>query len=126
MSNELQQWTCPKCKHVGADNKGIPAPLCDKCDFEVRMKRSHNGVIMAHVKVKVKINLDIEFNVEQPLPHYLGGDIFRGMLLAGETERKISKATNGILDGVFSGPGFRLNNMDTSYQIEHVDVKEEE
>jgi hypothetical protein len=44
--DKRQQFTCPKCGHVGADSPGR-LPLCDRCDYKVRMLPSHNGRILA-------------------------------------------------------------------------------
>lgn len=45
LGNWLRQFTCPKCGQVGA---GCPSylPLCNDCNYEVRMLPSNNGRIV--------------------------------------------------------------------------------
>jgi hypothetical protein len=44
--DKQQQFTCPKCGHIGAGPESR-LPLCDRCDYRVRMLPSHNGRIFA-------------------------------------------------------------------------------
>lgn len=121
-----QQYTCPKCSHIGACSVGLKqGPLCDQCDYKVRMMKSHNGVIMEIVKVKIEMKVTVEFDAEQPIPHYLGGDIIKGMLLGGKTSSRIPSAVNSHIDEVFSGTNFRINNMHTILEVENISANEE-
>ncbi len=41
-----QAYTCPDCGAGGAHPRDLPAPLCHKCDYKIKMKPSHNGKIL--------------------------------------------------------------------------------
>ena len=50
-NQDMQQYTCPECGHVGASSIDLSIPpLCDKCDYSVIMEKSHNGKIQEPVK----------------------------------------------------------------------------
>ena len=42
----MQQYTCPRCNHIGAHPAHLPPPKCHRCEYLVVMMKSHNGEIL--------------------------------------------------------------------------------
>ncbi len=60
--NERQQYTCPDCGRIGASSMNTPAPLCDRCDYMVTMRKSHNGRVIEHATEK-----ELLYNIQDRL-----------------------------------------------------------
>ena len=76
--NGLQQYICPDCGHVGADNEDVrQPPLCHMCNYKVRMRKSHNSKMLPkefRVRDLVRYSEDGKWKLSGIITELIGDD----------------------------------------------------